>query len=108
MRKILPAISPCPPATCIPCSEDLTHELLAVYAIGHPCCCNGRVGILVRPEELQPHALDPRPRGPSEQYVPLENVLYTLVDELLQRDVKLDDEAYRRGPRRLGRVLLVG
>ena len=40
--------------------------------------------------------------------MPPEDVLDALVQELPQRDVELDDEAYRRGPRRLGRVLLVG
>src|SRR3712207_7742297 len=33
--------------------------------------------------------------------VPLEDVLDALLDELLQRDVELDDEAHRGRPRRL-------
>src|SRR5215216_152364 len=89
-------------------AEDHTHKLLAVYTLRHPGRGDGRVRVLIRPEELEAYALDPLPRGPTKQYVPLEDVLDALVYELLKGDIELNDKAYRGRPRRLRRVLLVG
>src|SRR5215203_3109347 len=108
MRKILPAISPCPPATCIPCSRKIIRTSCLPSTPSGTGGGHGRVEVLVRPEELEAHAFDPLPRGSPEQHVTREDVLDALVDELLQSDVELDDQAHRRSPGRLRRVLLVG
>src|SRR5215210_4403991 len=88
--------------------EHEANERLAVDPIGHPCRRDGRVHVLVRPEEPEAHALYPGARGTPQKDVALEDFFDTLGQDLLQRDVELDDDAYRRRPRCLGRGLGIG
>src|SRR5215210_1675386 len=79
MRKILPAISPCPPATCMPCSRK-TIRTSCLPSM--PSGTHAAVTAELR-SSSGPKSLSPMPLMPSL-------------------------EARPRGPRRLRRVLLVG